>query len=149
MGLTYKSIHVGQIPKLTFGAVNVPIYTSTTYAQVVPDAPLGKWIYTSLGHPTRNSVERCIASLENGKYSVLYSSGMSAISACLLLLNPGDEVISINDLYGGTHKNLRDYSAPKHILKFTFFDFKDLTKFKSLLNEKVKMFYLESPTNPS
>ena len=149
MGLATKSIHVGQMPELTFGAVNVPIYTSTTYAQAVPGAPLGKWIYTRLGHPTRNSLERCIASLENGKYSVVYSSGMGAISACLLLLNPGDEVISINDLYGGTHKNFREYATTKHNLKFTFFDFKDLTKFKSLLNEKVKMVYLESPTNPT
>ena len=149
MGLSTKSIHVGQTPDLTFGAVNVPIYTSTTYAQAVPGAPLGKWIYTRLGHPTRNALERCIASLENGKYSVVFSSGMAAISACLLLLKPGDEIISMNDLYGGTHKNFREYASKNNNLKFTFFDFKDLNKFKSLLNENVKMVYIESPTNPT
>ena len=149
MGLSTKSIHVGQTPDLTFGSVNVPIYTSSTYVQPVAGMPFGKWVYTRLSNPTRNSLERCISSLENGKYTVVFSSGMAAISSCLLLLNPGDEIISINDLYGGTHTNFREYASDKNNLKFTFFDFKDISKFKPLLNDKVKMIYMETATNPS
>ena len=74
---------------------------------------------------------------------------MAAISSCLLLLNPGDEIISINDLYGGTYTNFEEFATHKNNLKFTFFDFKDISKFKPLLNDKVKMIYLETATNPS
>jgi cystathionine beta-lyase/cystathionine gamma-synthase len=149
MGLSTKSIHVGQTPDLTFGSVNVPIYASSTYVQPIAGMPLGKWVYTRLGNPTRNALERCIAALEGGKYTVVFPSGMAAITSTLQLLNPGDEIISINDLYGGTHTNFREFATHKNNLKFTFFDFKDLTKFKPLLNEKVKMVYVESATNPS
>ena len=149
MGLSTKSIHSGQTPDLTFGAVNVPIYASSTYVQPEAGVPLGKWVYTRLGNPTRNSLERCIAALESGKYTVVFPSGMAAITSTLQLLQPGDEIISINDLYGGTHTNFREFATHNNNLKFTFFDFKDLTKFKPLLNEKVKMVYVESATNPS
>jgi O-acetylhomoserine/O-acetylserine sulfhydrylase-like pyridoxal-dependent enzyme len=74
---------------------------------------------------------------------------MATITSTLQLLQPGDEIISINDLYGGTHTNFREFATHKNNIKFTFFDFKDLTKFKPLLNEKVKMVYVESATNPS
>ncbi len=149
MGLATKSIHSGQTPDLTFGAVNVPIYANSTYVQPEAGTPLGKWVYTRLGNPTRNALERCIAALEGGKYTVVFPSGMAAITSTLQLLNQGDEIISINDLYGGTHTNFREFATHKNNLKFTFFDFKDLTKFKPLLNEKVKMVYVESATNPS
>ena len=149
MGLATKGIHSGQTPDLTFGSVNVPIYASSTYVQPEAGVPLGKWVYTRMGNPTRNSLERCIAALESGKYTVVFPSGMATITSTLQLLQPGDEIISINDLYGGTHTNFREFATHKNNLKFTFFDFKDLTKFKPLLNEKVKMVYVESATNPS
>ena len=149
MGLATKGIHSGQTPDLTFGSVNVPIYASSTYVQPEAGVPLGKWVYTRMGNPTRNSLERCIAALESGKYTVVFPSGMATITSTLQLLQPGDEIISINDLYGGTHTNFREFATHKNNIKFTFFDFKDLTKFKPLLNEKVKMVYVESATNPS
>ena len=102
-----------------------------------------------LNNPTKISLERLIAQIEGGTNCLVFSAGMAAITAVVELVKPGEEIISINDLYGGTQNNFRDIMIGQHGVKITFFDFKDLNKFKELLNPKVKMVYLESPTNPN
>lgn len=148
-GLSTQCIHSGQDPGMIYGGVNVPIYTSSTYVQPCPGEPLGPWFYTRNNNPTRKSLERVIAQIEHGKYTCIFGSGMAAISAVISILESGDEVLSLNDLYGGTQTYFRTLSSSQNKIKYTFFDFLDLDKLKPLLNEKIKMVYLESSTNPN
>ena len=149
MKIETQCIHTGQDPDCTFGAVNVPIYASSTFELPKAGEPMGKWCYSRLNNPTKISLERLIAQIEGGTNCLVFSAGMAAITAVVELVKPGEEIISINDLYGGTQSNFRDIMIGQHGVKITFFDFKDLNKFKELLNPKVKMVYLESPTNPN
>ena len=149
MKIETQCIHTGQDPDWTFGAVNVPIYASSTFELPKAGEPMGKWCYSRLNNPTKISLERLIAQIEGGTNCLVLSAGMAAITAVVELIKPGEEIISINDLYGGTQSNFRDIMIGQHGVKITFFDFKDLNKFKELLNPKVKMVYLESPTNPN
>ena len=149
MKIETQCIHTGQDPDWTFGAVNVPIYASSTFELPKAGEPMGKWCYSRLNNPTKISLERLIAQIEGGTNCLVFSAGMAAITAVVELVKPGEEIISINDLYGGTQNNFRDIMIGQHGVKITFFDFKDLNKFKELLNPKVKMVYLESPTNPN
>ena len=149
MTIETQCIHTGQDPDWTFGAVNVPIYASSTFELPKAGEPMGKWCYSRLNNPTKISLERLIAQIEGGTNCLVFSAGMAAITAVVELVKPGEEIISINDLYGGTQNNFRDIMIGQHGVKITFFDFKDLNKFKELLNPKVKMVYLESPTNPN
>ena len=149
MKIETQCIHTGQDPECTFGAVNVPIFASSTFELPKAGEPMGKWCYSRLNNPTKISLERLIAQIEGGTNCLVFSAGMAAITAVVELVKPGEEIISINDLYGGTQSNFRDIMIGQHGVKITFFDFKDLNKFKELLNPKVKMVYLESPTNPN
>lgn len=149
MKIETQCIHTGQDPDWTYGAINVPIYASSTFEFPKAGEPMGKWCYSRLNNPTKISLERLLAQIEGGKYALTFSAGLAAITACIELVKPGDEIISINDLYGGTQTNFRDIMIKQHGLNITFFDFKDLSKFKELLNPKVKMVYVESPTNPN
>jgi cystathionine beta-lyase len=149
MKIETQCIHTGQNPDWIYGSVNVPIFATSTFEFAKAGEPMGKWCYSRLTNPTKLALERLLAQVEGGDFCLAFSSGMAAINAVVQLNNPGDEVISINDLYGGTQSNFRDVSSKGKDIKFTFFDFKDLSKLKGLLNEKVKMVYLESPTNPN
>jgi cystathionine beta-lyase/cystathionine gamma-synthase len=149
MKIETQCIHTGQDPDWTFGAVNVPIYASSTFELPKAGEPMGKWCYSRLNNPTKISLERLLAQIEGGTNCLVFSAGLAAITAVVELIKPGEEIISINDLYGGTQSNFRDIMIGQHGVKITFFDFKDLNKFKELLNPKVKMVYLESPTNPN
>ena len=149
MKIETQCIHTGQDPDWTFGAVNVPIYASSTFELPKAGEPMGKWCYSRLNNPTKISLERLITQIEGGTNCLVFSTGLAAIIAVVELVKPGEEIISINDLYGGTQNNFRDIMIGQHGVKITFFDFKDLNKFKELLNPKVKMVYLESPTNPN
>jgi cystathionine beta-lyase/cystathionine gamma-synthase len=149
MKIETQCIHTGQDPDCTFGAVNVPIYASSTFELPKAGEPMGKWCYSRLNNPTKISLERLLAQIEGGTNCLVFSAGLAAITAVVELIKPGEEIISINDLYGGTQNNFRDIMIGQHGVKITFFDFKDLNKFKELLNPKVKMVYLESPTNPN
>ena len=149
MKMETQCIHTGQNPDWIYGAVNVPIYASSTYELPRAGDPCGKWCYSRVYNPSRLALERLLAQIEGGTNALVFPAGMSAINAVVELIKPGDEIISINDLYGGTHNNFRDIMIKQHGVKITFFDFKDLSKFKGLLNEKVKMVYVESPTNPN
>ena len=149
MKIETQCIHTGQNPDWTFGSVNVPIFATSTFELPKAGEPMGKWCYSRLNNPTKLALERLLAQIEGGKNCLVFSSGLAAVTATVELIKPGEEIISINDLYGGTQNNFRDIMIKQHGVKITFFDFKDLSKFKGLLNPQVKMIYLESPTNPN
>jgi len=149
MKIETQCIHTGQNPDWTYGAVNVPIYATSTFELPKAGEPCGKWCYSRVYNPTRLALERLLAQIEGGENCLVFPAGMAAINAVAELVKPGEEIISINDLYGGTHNNFREIKIKNHGVKITFFDFKDLKKFKELLNDKVKMVYVESPTNPN
>ena len=149
MKIETQCIHTGQNPDWTFGAINVPIYASSTFEFPKAGEPMGKWCYSRLFNPTKLALERLLAQIEGGTNCLIFSAGLAAITSVIELVKPGEEIISIDDLYGGTQNNLRDIMIKQHGVKITFFDFKDISKFKPLLNPNVKMVYLESPTNPN
>ena len=149
MKIETQCIHTGQNPDWTYGAVNVPIFATSTFELPKAGEPCGKWCYSRVYNPTRLALERLLAQIEGGENCLVFPAGMAAINAVAELVKAGEEIISINDLYGGTHNNFREIKIKNHGVKITFFDFKDLNKFKELLNDKVKMVYVESPTNPN
>ena len=149
MKIETQCIHTGQDPDWIYGSVNVPIFATSTFELPKAGEPMGKWCYSRMNNPTKFSLERIIAQIEGGTKCLVFSSGMAAITATVELVKPGEEIISINDLYGGTQSNFRDIMIKQHGINITFFDFKDMNKFKELLNPKVKMIYLESQTNPN
>lgn len=148
-GLSTQCIHVGQNPDLVYGGVNVPIYTSTTFVQPKAGDPLGNWWYSRFNNPTRNALERVVSKIENGKYTCIFGSGMAAITAVINILDSGDEILSLDDLYGGTQSYFRSLSSSQNKIKYTFFDFLDLEKLKEKLSKNTKLVYLESSTNPN
>ena len=146
-GFSTKAIHSGQEPDPTTGAIVGPIYTSSTYVQDSPGEHKG-YDYSRTTNPTRRALEICIADLEEGESGYAYASGMSAIATVLEILNSGDHVISMDDLYGGTYRlfeNVRKRSAG---LDFSFTDISILSNLESSLQENSKMIWVESPSNP-
>ena len=140
------TIHGGQEHDKAYGAVMPPIYQTSTYAQSTPGGHKG-FEYSRTHNPTRLALERSLASIESGKYGFAFSSGLAAIDAVLKLLKPGDEIISTNDLYGGSYRLFRkifeDYG-----LKFQFISMNNLDNFNSVINKKTKLIWIETPTNP-
>ena len=149
MMIETQGIHTGQNPDWVYGSINVPIFASSTFELPKAGDPCGKWCYSRVFNPTKLALERLLAQIEGGTHCLVFPAGMAAITSVVELVKPGEEIISINDLYGGTQNNFRDIMTKQHSVKITFFDFKDLNKFKELLNPNVKMIYLESPTNPN
>ena len=146
-GFSTKAIHSGQEPDPTTGAIVGPIYTSSTYVQDSPGEHKG-YDYSRTINPTRRALEICIADLEEGGSGYAYASGMSAIATVLEILNSGDHVISMDDLYGGTYRlfeNVRKRSAG---LDFSFADISIVANLESSLQENSKMIWVESPSNP-
>ena len=146
MKFNTKTIHGGQIREKAYGAVMPPIYQTSTYAQNSPGEHQG-YEYSRTQNPTRHALERSIASLENGNHGLAFSSGLSAIDALMKLFEPGDEVISTNDLYGGSYR-LFEKIYKKFGLKFIFTDLRNLEKTEKLISNKTKMIWVETPTNP-
>ena len=140
------TIHGGQEHDKAYGAVMPPIYQTSTYAQSTPGGHKG-FEYSRTHNPTRLALEKSLASIESGKYGFAFSSGLAAIDAVLKLLRPGDEIISTNDLYGGSYRLFRkifeDYG-----LKFQFISMNNLDNFNSVINKKTKLIWIETPTNP-
>ena len=141
-----KTIHAGQEADQATGAIMTPIYQTSTYVQVSPGEHKG-YEYSRTGNPTRNALEQNLAALENGKYGLCFGSGMSAIDAIIKLLSPGDEVISNNDLYGGTYRIFTTIFE-NYGIKFHFTAMDDTKEIESLINENTKMLWAETPTNP-
>ena len=142
-----KAIHAGQEPDPSTGAIMTPIYQTSTYVQESPGIHKG-YAYARGKNPTRSALEKNIAALENAKYGLCFSSGMGASDAIIKLLMPGDEVIAGNDLYGGTYRMFTKVFAPFGI-KFHFIDMSNASTIASYINDKTKMIWVETPTNPT
>lgn len=146
MKFNTKTIHGNQKPDAAYGAVMPPIYQTSTYAQTAPGIHRG-YEYSRSGNPTRHALERAFASLENANYGMAFGSGLAAIDAVLKLLKSGDEVISTNDLYGGTYrlftKIYEDFG-----IKFHFIGMDNAAHIENYINEKTKLIWIETPTNP-
>ncbi len=141
-----KAVHAGVEPDPSTGAIMTPIYQTSTYVQESPGKHKG-YAYARGANPTRNSLQKSIAALENGKYGICFSSGMGATDAVIRLLGPGDEVITSNDLYGGSYRMFRRVYE-KFGIKFHFVDLTDATRIASHINEKTRLMWLETPSNP-
>ena len=140
------TIHGGQAPDPAYGAVMPPIYQTSTYAQTTPGGHKG-FEYSRTHNPTRQALENSLASIENGKYGLAFASGLAAMDAVMKLLQPGDEVISTNDLYGGSYR-LFTKIFEGFGLKFHFVGMNDLTNVEAAINENTKLIWVETPTNP-
>ncbi len=147
LGFGTKAIHAGQEPDPSTGAIMTPIYQTSTYTQVSPGDHKG-YAYARGKNPTRSALEKCLAELEGAKYGLCFSSGMGAIDAVAKLLRPGDEVITGDDLYGGTYRMFTKVFANFGI-KFHFVDMKDANNIRKYINANTKMVWLETPTNPT
>ena len=141
-----KTIHAGQHADPTTGAIMTPVYQTSTYIQETPGNHKG-YEYSRTGNPTRKALEDNIAVLENGKYGLCFGSGLAAVDSIIKLLSPGDEVISTNDLYGGTYRIFTKVFEQFGI-KFHFTGMGDIEKIASLINSNTKMIWAETPTNP-
>ncbi|WP_293306418.1 cystathionine gamma-synthase [Pedobacter sp. UBA5917] len=147
MKFATKAIHAGQEPDPTTGAVMTPIYQTSTYWQKSPGDNKG-YEYSRGTNPTRKALEDCLAALENAKYGLAFSSGMGATDAVLKLLQPGDEVITGNDLYGGSYRIFTKIFT-KYGIKFHFLDLSNPENMLPYINDKTKLVWIETPTNPT
>ena len=147
MKFATKAIHAGQEPDPTTGAIMTPIYQTSTYWQASPGDHKG-YEYSRGTNPTRKALEDCLAALENCKYGLAFSSGMGATDCLLRLLTPGDEVITGNDLYGGSYRIFTKIYQ-NYGIKFHFLDLSNPENITPYINEKTKLVWIETPTNPT
>jgi len=146
MKFNTKTIHGGQEHDIAYGAVMPPIYQTSTYAQSTPGGHKG-YEYSRTHNPTRNALENAFASIENGNFGLAFGSGLASIDAIIKLLKPGDEVVSTNDLYGGTYRLFtKIYEA--FGIKFHFIGMENADKIESYVNSNTKLIWVETPTNP-
>lgn len=141
-----KAIHAGLEPDPGTGAIMTPIFQTSTYVQDGPGGHKG-WEYSRTHNPTRDALQRNLAALENGKHGLCFSSGMAAIDTLTKIFEPGDEIISVNDLYGGTYRIFTTLYE-RFGLTFKFIDMSDLDQLSDMISEKTKMVWVETPTNP-
>jgi cystathionine beta-lyase len=141
-----KAIHAGLEPDSATGAIMTPIYQTSTYVQDGIGNHKG-FEYSRTGNPTRNALESNLAAIENGKYGACFGSGLAAIDCVIKMLNPGDEVISTNDLYGGSYRIFKTIFE-KYGIKFHFVDMLDIQNISHVVNDKTKLIWVETPTNP-
>jgi cystathionine beta-lyase/cystathionine gamma-synthase len=141
-----KFIHAGAEPDPSTGAIMTPIYQTSTYVQEAPGRNKG-FEYARSQNPTRKALEEALAIIENGKFGLAFSSGVAATDAVIKLLEPGDEVIAGNDMYGGTYR-LFTKIFEKFGIKFIYTDTTNTDSIKKLVSKKTKLIWLETPTNP-
>lgn len=146
MKFNTKTIHGGQSLDTSYNAVMPPIYQTSTYAQSSPGNHKG-YEYSRTHNPTRTALERSFASIENANYGLAFASGLAAIDAIIKLLKPGDEVISTNDLYGGTYRLFTKIFSTYGI-KFHFVGMHDVISIEKLVNQNTRLIWAETPTNP-
>lgn len=140
------TIHGGQQPDKAYGSVMPPIYQTSTYAQTTPGAHKG-YEYSRTHNPTRTALECSIASIENAKHGLAFASGMAAMDTILKLFQPGDEIISTDDLYGGSYR-LMTQIFEKYGLKIHFVNMENPDTVAQFLNDKTRLIWIETPTNP-
>jgi len=147
MKFNTKVIHGGQHHDPSTGAVMPPVYNTSTFAQKSPGVPINHYEYSRAANPTRQALEDALASIENGVRGLAFSSGLAATDSVLKLLKPGDEVIAMDDLYGGTYRMFtriyQDFG-----IKFHFVDMNNLDAFQAIINENTQLVWVETPTNP-
>jgi len=146
MKIATKFVHAGVEPDPSTGAIMTPIFQTSTYVQSAPGKNKG-YEYARSQNPTRKALEDALAEIENGKFGLAFSSGVAATDAVIKLLQPGDEVIAGNDMYGGTYR-LFSKVFEKFGLKFHYVDMTDVTNISKLINNKTKLIWGETPTNP-
>ncbi|WP_316930931.1 cystathionine gamma-synthase [Lacinutrix jangbogonensis] len=146
MKFNTKTIHGKQHPDFAYGAVMPPIYQTSTYAQTTPGGHKG-FEYSRTHNPTRQALENAFASIENGEFGLAFGSGLAAIDAVMKLLKPGDEVISTNDLYGGTYRLFTSIFEGFGI-KFHFVGMNNAANIENFVNDNTKLIWVETPTNP-
>lgn len=147
MKFNTKTIHGGQENvDPAYGSVMPPIYQTSTYSQSTPGGHKG-FEYSRSGNPTRTALEKALASIENGNYGMAFGSGLAAIDAVMKLFKPGDEIISTNDLYGGSYRLFKSIFENFGI-KFHFIGMQDAAKIEDYINENTKLIWVETPTNP-
>lgn len=146
MKFNTKVIHGGQSHEPSTGAVMPPIFQTSTYAQSSPGKHKG-YEYSRTANPTRTALENGLASIENGAFGLAFGSGLAAMDAVIKLLNPGDEVVSTNDLYGGSYR-LFTKIFEKYGIKFHFVGMQDTRAIEEKINSNTKLIWVETPTNP-
>jgi len=146
MKFATKAIHAGVQPDPATGAIMTPIYQTSTYVQEGVGNHKG-YEYSRTLNPTRHALEQNIAAIENGKYGACFGSGLAAIDCVIKMLNPGDEVISTNDLYGGSYRIFKTIFE-KYGIKFHFVNMQETSEVEALVNNNTKIIWVETPTNP-
>ena len=146
-GFATRAIHAGQSPDPTTGAIMTPIYATSTYVQEAPGEHKG-FEYSRSHNPTRFALEDCVADLENGAAGFAFASGLAAMGTILELLDSGDHVIAMDDLYGGSYRLFENVRRRSAGLEFSFVDLSDPANLEAALTPKTKMIWVESPTNP-
>ncbi|MGO4289363.1 cystathionine gamma-synthase [Chitinophaga sp. RAB17] len=146
MKLGTKLIHAGVAPDPSTGAIMTPIFQTSTYVQSAPGVHKG-YEYARTQNPTRDALQNALAAIENGTHGISFGSGLAATDGVMKLLNPGDEVIATNDLYGGTYRIFTKVFE-RYGIKFTFIDMADARNIEAHVTPQTKMIWLETPTNP-
>ncbi len=145
-GLGTKAVHAGQKPDPSTGAIMTPVFLTSTYVQSAPGEHLG-YEYGRVSNPTRDALEGNLAALEGARHGICFASGVAAIDALIRFLDPGDHVVSSNDLYGGTYRLFRE-TFERFGYRFSFVDMTDLDRVIEALTDRTKMLWIETPTNP-
>jgi cystathionine gamma-lyase len=146
MRFSTRAIHAGQDPDPVTGSVTVPVYLTSTYQQPGPGKE-GKYVYSRTANPTRTALEECLASLEEGRYGLAFSSGLAATTTILLSLQKGDHVIAGDDIYGGTYR-LFDQVLRKYGLQFTYVNPENPENVEKAIRKNTRLVWIETPTNP-
>lgn len=146
MKLGTKLIHAGVTPDPSTGAIMTPIFQTSTYVQSAPGQHKG-YEYARTQNPTRDALQNALAAIENGKFGISFGSGLAATDAVMKLLNPGDEVIASNDLYGGTYRIFTKIFE-RYGIKFHFIGMQDAQNIRNYVNSNTKLIWIETPTNP-
>lgn len=145
--LSTRVIHAGQSPDPSTGAIMTPVYTTSTYVQKSPGDHQG-YEYSRTHNPTRKAWEACIADLEDGRHGFSFASGMAAIDTLMHLLEPGDHVLAMHDLYGGTWRLFERVRRQSSGLEFSFVDLADADAARAAITDRTRMIWVETPTNP-
>ncbi len=146
-GFTTKAVHIGQDPDPATGAVIAPIHATSTYIQEELGVP-GEYVYSRSGNPTRRNLEANLAALENADHAVAFASGTAAVDACLRFLGPDDHVVCSAAVYGGTYRLFEKVLRRSSGIAFTYVDTSDLDATEAVWNERTRMLFVETPTNP-
>lgn len=145
-GFGTRAVHAGQAPDPASGAVMTPIYQTSTYAQEAPGTHKG-YEYSRVSNPTRTALEGNLASLENAEHGIAFSSGVAGIDAIMKSLRPGDHVLATDDLYGGTHRLMKQVFEPLNI-STSFVDMSEPAAVEAAITDDTKLLWIETPTNP-